>query len=192
MLLSSLMIFFLILQFSLETYIVLFCIDSLHHSITTASYLLSITHLGGVVGRLSWGTISDFLFHGKRKIVLMIIGSVSSILCFSFAILSQQLPIWSIGVLALIFGACAIGWNGIYLTLVVELVGKGREGMGTGVSLTIAYLGILIGPPCFGYIVDKTGSYTHAWLLLCIMILLTIIFLGLVREPKKILLKEIK
>ena len=76
-----------------------------------------------------------------------------------------------------------IGWNGIFLTLVAEIAGSDRAGTATGISLSIGFLGILLGPPAFGYLVDKTGSYSAAWFLFFLMAALATSLMGFVREP---------
>jgi len=183
MILSCLMTIFMGLQISLQTYLVLFFKEKLLFSVIIAGYILSLAHLGGVIGRLTWGPMSDFFFGGRRKIVLAIIGSFSSIICLFFSFLSNQFPIWSIVVLVFLFGFCAIGWNGIYLTLVAELAGGDRAGITTGISLSIAWFGIFFGPPFFGYIVDQTQSYSYAWFIFSLMVGLATLFIGLIREP---------
>jgi len=185
MLLSVLMIGFLMLQSSLETYLVLFCIDVLNLTLITAGLMLSATQIGAVIGRVGWGPVSDILLRARRKIVLIIIGAISSVMCFSFALLGSHMPLWIIGVLVLIFGACAIGWNAIYIVLVVELAGRGREGRALGISLTIAFIGHLIGPPIFGYCVDYFGSYTASWLVFCVMMIVVTSLINLIHEPAK-------
>jgi len=185
MVLSCLVIVFMGLQISLQTYLILFCKERLLFSVITAGYFLSLAHLGGVVGRLTWGPVSDFFFRGRRRVVLMMIGGLSSAICLSFVFLSPQFSTWSMIVLVFLFGFCAIGWNGIYLTLVAELAGKDRAGIATGASLSIAWIGIFFGPPFFGYIVDQTHSYSYAWLIFSIMMGLTTLCLRWVREPAR-------
>jgi sugar phosphate permease len=185
MLLSGTMIIFLALQSSLETYLILFCKDWLCFPVVTAGFALSLTQVGAVGGRLLWGPVSDFIFKGRRKIVLAIIGSFSSVICLSFVFLSPPLPALLIGVMVFLFGACAIGWNGIYLTLVAELAGKGQEGIALGTSLTIIFVGQFLGPPIFGHIVDVTGTYRYAWLTFSLLMVGATILLGLVKEPRK-------
>jgi len=186
MLLSGSMIIFVSLQSSLETYLVLFCKDSLKFSVVASGYLLSICYIGGIVGRLGWGPVSDLFFRGKRKQVLMIIGTTSFLLCLTFIFLSFNLSAWLLGFIIFIFGACAIGWNGIYLTLAAELVARGQEGKAIGTSLTIVFSGIFLGPPFFGYIIDKTHSYDIAWAFFGFIVFLATLFLLLIQEPRKI------
>lgn len=191
MLLSVLMIGFLMLQSSLETYIVFYCMDVLKYTLITSGLLLSITQIGAIGGRLFWGPVSDIFMKAKRKRVLMVIGGISSIMCLVFALLPTHIPIWVTGGLVIIFGACAIGWNAIYLVFAAELAGRGREGRVLGVSLTIAFIGHLIGPPIFGRLVDFFGSYTPSWLLFSFIMAITTILIAFIREPQKIIVKNL-
>ena len=184
-LLSVLMIGFLMLQSSLETYIVLYCKDVLNYTLITSGFLLSITQIGAISGRLCWGPVSDIFLQAKRKIVLMIIGGISSAMCLVFALLPPNSPILLIGVLVFIFGACAIGWNAIYLVFAAELAGRGREGRAIGISLTIAFIGHLIGPPLFGYMVDLSGSYSASWIIFCLIMAITTTLISLIHENQK-------
>jgi MFS transporter, ACS family, hexuronate transporter len=185
MILSILMIGFLMLQSSLETYLVFYCRDVLSFTLITAGFMLSMTQIGAIIGRLGWGPVSDVLLRARRKIVLMIIGGISALMCIIFAFLTAHTPFWMIGLLVLIFGACAIGWNAIYLVLVVELAGRGREGRALGFSLSIAFIGHLIGPPIFGYSVDHFESYTVSWLIFGVMMMVITSLITFIREPSK-------
>lgn len=184
MVLSCLVIIFMALQQSLGAYLVLFCKDSLHFSVIKSGYFLSLAHLGGAIGRLVWGPISDFYFGGQRKVVLMMIGTLSFMVCLFFAILPVSILKRLIVSLIFISGFCMIGWNGMYLTLVAELAGRDRAGMATGVSIFIGSLGMVLGPPFFGYIVDLTKSYSYSWFIFSIMIGLATPCLRWVREPR--------
>jgi MFS family permease len=185
MLLSFLMIGFLMLQSSLETYLVFYCRDVLNFTLITAGIMLSMVQIGAVFGRLVWGPVSDILLRAQRKHVLIIIGGISSLMCMVFALLTFHIPLWIIGGLVLIFGACAIGWNAIYLVLVVELAGRGSEGRAIGISLSIAFIGHLIGPPIFGYCVDYFESYTVSWLIFGSMMIVVTSLITFIREPLK-------
>jgi MFS family permease len=114
----------------------------------------------------------------------MMIGGLAFALCLTFSFASTQFPVWLTTGSVFVFGFSMIGWNGIFLTLVAEIAGSNRAGMATGISLSIGFLGILLGPPAFGYLVDKTGSYSTAWLLFFFMMALATAFMGFVHEPR--------
>jgi MFS family permease len=61
-------------------------------------------------------------------------------------------------VLAL-FGASAIGWNGVYLAEVAREAPAGQASVATGGTLAITFLGVVLGPPVFGALSGAAGSY---------------------------------
>lgn len=185
MLLSILMIPFMALQMVLVTYLLLFLKDALARSILVAGAYLSLAHIGGVAGRLTWGGVSDYLCCGRRKAVLIAIGGISAAMCLACSYLSPGLPSWLLLVVVFAFGFSAIGWNGIYLTLVAELAGADRAGTATGASLSIIYLGVLFGPPLFGFLVDRTGSYSSSWLIASCIVAAASLLISLVREKER-------
>lgn len=94
-------------------------------------------------------------------------------------------PEWVILLIVAAFGFSAIGYNGIYLVFVPEIAGKELAGVSTGFTLSISFLGIILGTPFFGYLVEFYGSYTFTWLSLALLMLLGMLLLRFVAEPKK-------
>ena len=56
-----------------------------------------------------------------------------------------------------------MGWGGLFGTLAGETAGPAAAGAAAGVSAALFNVGIFLGPPLFGLIVDRTGSYAPAW-----------------------------
>ena len=90
-------------------------------------------------------------------------------------------------------------WAGIQLTVSAYLVLYLKEallfsvvlaGTATGVSITIAYTGIIIGPPIFGHIVDITQSYSLAWLIFGMASAVAMVILLLVEERQDVSVLE--
>ncbi len=181
-LLNAVVMLYLALQMVLMTYLVLFARDALGRSVLVAGALLSLAHVGGVLGRLSWGVLSDYLFGGRRKAVLVLNGVLSGVMCLACAFLGPGSPSWLLLPVVFVFGFSAIGWNGLYLTFVGELSGKDEAGAATGASLSIIYLGVLFGPPLFGFAIDRTGSYSLPWGIAAAVVAGAALLIGLVRE----------
>lgn len=164
MVLSLLMLLFTSVQLSLGTFLVIYLTDSIKLTAISAGGYLALAHLCGTVGRISWGVISDGLFKGARKPVLFLIGIVSAVAAFGLAFTSPDSPTWLLSLIVATFGFSAIGYNGVYLIYVAEIAGSKLAGVAIGVSLTISYLGIVLGTPFFGYLVEATSSYKVAWI----------------------------
>jgi len=77
-----------------------------------------------------------------------------------------------------VFGASAVGWNGVYLAEVARQAPPGMASVATGGTLTVTFFGVVVGPPLFGLIVNLTGTYragyaaVGALTLLCLVMLL--------------------
>ncbi|RYY86234.1 MAG: MFS transporter, partial [Comamonadaceae bacterium] len=67
-----------------------------------------------------------------------------------------------------VFGASAIGWNGIYLAEVARQAPPGKAGIATGGTLAITFLGNLVGPPVFGGISGAFGTYRAGYMALAV------------------------
>jgi cyanate permease len=52
---------------------------------------------------------------------------------------------------------------GLYLALVAEVAGVRYAGLLTGVAVTFAWSGVLVGPPLFGLVLEASGSYDLPW-----------------------------
>ncbi len=70
-------------------------------------------------------------------------------------------------------------------TLAGETAGPAAAGAAAGVTAAIDNVGIFIGPPLFGLIVDRSGSYAPAWWAMVGAALLAACLLALVREPRR-------
>lgn len=164
-------------QLILNTYIVLFAYEHLGISLVLAGMLLVISEVSGSFGRVAWGMISDNLFKGKRIIVLVIIAAISILMSIAISQLPVGTPFWVMVPITILFGFCISGFNGIWMNAATELVPIERAGIASGFSLTLGSWGVIVGPPLFGYIVDKTGTFTFGWLFLAGMLAVVVALL---------------
>lgn len=153
------------IQMSISTYLVLYLKETLLFSVVLAGGYLAAAQVSAGVGRVAWGVISDLLFNSRRKIVLLIIGIITTITTMSMGALSTSAPDWLLFLIVLLMGFSVLGRHGLLITFVAELAGKKLAGTAMGVSITIIYVGIIIGPPLFGHIADRTHSYELSWLI---------------------------
>ena len=171
-------------QLSASTYLVLFLTEAVELPVVIAGTYLTVASLSGAAGRVLWGAISDRLFGGKRKTVLFIIGIINASMAFALAFLATSLPAPFLYAIMVIFGFSAFGFTAVYITLLAELVGKEQAATAVGLGLSINGIGIIIGPPLFGFIVDATNTYTYSWSMIGLIAAVGGILMLRTPEPK--------
>jgi nitrate/nitrite transporter NarK len=152
-----------IAQSSVLAHLAIYARDTFALSPVAAGQMLALAQAGGTGSRLAWGAISDRFFGGRRRpgvVVNALIGGGA----YALLALGNRLPVEGLVPLALVAGVGAFGWVGLYFALVAEIGGARYAGLLTGVAVAFAWSGVLVGPPIFGLVVDRTGSYTWPWL----------------------------
>lgn len=183
LLLSGVTLLYAGVQLSLAGFLVLFLRERVGMGVAEAGALLALAQGGGVVGRIGWGVVSDLLFGGRRKVVIGIIGVLAAMSSLMLSLTGPETPrLLLLGTLA-VAGVSAIGWNGINMTFVAELAGRQASATAAGLNLTASYLGIMIFPPLFGLLVDRSGAYTTAFQMGAAASLASLVLLVLIRPP---------
>jgi ACS family hexuronate transporter-like MFS transporter len=170
-------------QFSFSAYLTLFLTQEHTYSIAQAGGMFALAYFTGAVARIFWGLISDYLWGGKRKGILLIIVILELISLLLLAVSSfLSAPTILVFLPIVVFGLSGIGWNAIYLTILGETAERETVGMATAVGFSMGYLGSLISPPLFGYLVDKTGFYGYSWLMLAFCAAVILLLLSRIQE----------
>ena len=100
--------------------------------------------VGGIVGRIAWGGISDWRVAPRP--LLGLIGLASGVCAFATAAFDTGWPLAAILATSALFGATAIGWNGVQLAEVARNAPADRVGAIMGASGFIGFAGVMIGP----------------------------------------------
>ena len=155
---------FSMVQLSLSTYLVTYLYDDLSYGLVGAGVALSFTQAGGVIGRVAWGYVADRWLGAPKTLALL--GAVMALSALATAFLTATTPQVWVWVILSIFGASAIGWNGVYLAEVARQAPKGKASMATGGTLAFTYLGVVLGAPLFGALSSFFGTYRAGFLVL--------------------------
>lgn len=164
-------------QSSLLAYLALYATETFALSAVAAGWLLALAQAGGTASRLAWGVVSDRLFGSRRRPGVVITALIGAVALAIFAV-GDALPAPVLPALALVAGAGAFGWVGLYFALVAEIGGARAAGLLTGVAAACAWSGVLVGPPLFGLLLEATGSYGPPWLLLAAIAVVVAIVLA--------------
>ncbi|WP_418320706.1 MFS transporter [Piscinibacter sakaiensis] len=164
-------------QVAVTSYLVSFLTADLGWSLVSAGAALSISQAGGVVGRVVWGGLADRLHDGPRRLLLAL-ATAMALAGVLMALLTPQTPALPVLVLLAIYGATAIGWNGVYLGTVARVAGREQAATATAGCLFFTYVAVVIGPPLFGQVGALTGSLGIAYAVLALPLVWTLWMLG--------------
>jgi MFS family permease len=154
-------------QLSFASFLVVFLVERAGLSVVRAGAVLSAAMLAGMFGRLLWAAAADY-FRSARS-VLIVLGLVTACCAAVMTQLSSQWPYAAILVLASVFGATTLGWNGVYIGELARVAPPGRVAMATGASLACAYFGAVIVPPLFALALALTQSYVVGFMMLAVL-----------------------
>jgi MFS family permease len=149
--------FFSATQVSLTTFLLPYLTSDMALPLISAGLIFSTAQGAGVTGRILWGYLAD------RRVAppimlggLALAGAGASIVA---AIIAPSSGLIALMCLFMLYGAVAIGWNGVFLAAVAREAPAGRAGMATGGSLAITFFGAVIGAPAFGLLAQWSASY---------------------------------
>ena len=177
---------FMASQFCFSTYLILFLTREMHYPMVKAGEYFALSYFVGAASRVLWSMASDYWLDGRRKGVLFLIAVIlclSSLALGALSFFPAFSPLLLITIFA--FGISGVGWNAIYLTIVGEAVGKESVALATGAAYFYGFLGSLVGPPVFGFLVDRTENYGCAWLFLALCAGTVLLLLGFYKEKQR-------
>ena len=149
------------MQNCLGAYFVVYLHERVGFGVSAAGLSLSVAMGAGIAGRIFWGVAADRIVAPRR--LLGMLGLVMSVGAFFTAAITPSWPTAAVLALSLVFGATAIGWNGVYLSEVAHIVPSRDAGAVTGAALALTYAGIVALPLLFWGIVQASDSYALAY-----------------------------
>ncbi len=168
------------MQLSLSTYLVTYLQEALDYGLVKAGLALSVAQIGGIVGRVAWGYVSDRWLGARRALALL--AGLMALSTLATALLNAQVPPVLVFTLLVVFGASAIGWNGVYLSEVARRAPPGMASMATGGTLAVTFFGTVLGPALFGALAGLGGGYRAGFAALAVPTALC--FLSLIRKER--------
>ena len=162
-------------QLCLSSFAVTMLVQEAGYGLVAAGVMLSVAQGAGVAGRIAWGWIADRF--GNCLGLLIKMSAVMVVCCLMMALVTPQWPRLLTALLFLVFGASAIGWNGLFLAEVARLSPQGKVSVATSGAMVWNFAGILIGPALFALIYRMNGSYTFTFGLLSLFAIGGFVFL---------------
>lgn len=158
---SVVAIFLALGQQAIFTFLVVF-MKFRGYDVLFSEVVLGLMLIGSTIGRVVWPFLSQSLFKGKQVNVLLTIVILSGLMLMSVPLDATR---WYLALIGSFFlGFTSVSWNSTFVTIISEEAPRERVGAYSGVSLSIMYMGVIIGIPLYGYIIDVT-TYVNMWLI---------------------------
>lgn len=148
-------------QITLVTYLVTFLVESFALTLVAAGLVMAAAQVASVMGRIVWGVLADRVLTRRTMLGLLGVGmGVSALLALAAG---PDWPLWLLLLYASVFGATAVGWNGVFLAEIARIAPQGRTSEATGGCLFFTFLGVVVTPPIFNAVLAMAGSYPVAY-----------------------------
>lgn len=165
---------FLAAQSCLAAFTVAFLVGELSMSYVKAGGVLAAAQVAGVAGRLVLGFASD---KSRRRMLFMgLIGLAITTATALAAFARASWPDQAVIAVFLLYGAGALGWNGIMLAELAHTAAREDSGEIVGASSSVAFAGAVAGPVVFSALLGFIG-YRGAFLLLTLVVLVCSVLL---------------
>ena len=151
-------------QITLVTYLVTFLVDAFALSLVLAGAVMAVSQVASVIGRIVWGALADRAL--ARRTMLGLLGLGMGVSAMATLAAGPQWPGWLLVAFASVFGATAVGWNGVYLAEVARVAPQGQVSQATGGCLFFTFLGVVLTPLVFNLVLALGGGYAVAYALL--------------------------
>jgi len=155
------------MQLALFTYFVSYLNLELGYGLVAAGLIYSTAHAAGIIGRIAWGAAADRWLSPRRMLGLL--GVMMAFSGAAVAGFSVDWPLPAVILASALFGASAVGWNGVYLAEVARRAPPGQVGAITGGTQFFTFIGALAAPPLFGVVVGLVGGFGKAYLVFSLL-----------------------
>ena len=149
-------------QSAVLAYLPLYGVQVLGLTAIAAGALVATAQAGGAVARLGLGAASDRWLGGRRPPWLVFSSLIGAAVFLTYGLAPMPQPLVA-ATLAFAVGIGAHGWVGIYFIASAEAGGPRQSGLLSGVSFAAIVVGLLLGAPLFGAVLEVSDSYEAAW-----------------------------
>ncbi|HEY0525583.1 MAG TPA: MFS transporter [Stellaceae bacterium] len=175
--------FFSAIQLCVIAFLVVLLVQEVGLDLVAAGMILAAVQIAGAVGRLLWGWIADRIGDGLAVLLglaVVMAGGSAAVIAFS-----PSWPLPAIGLVFVVLGLSAVGWNGVYLSEIARLSPARAVSSLTGAAMFITFSGVVISPVLFSALHAVLGSYTRSYGLLVLFGLVGAALVAGVRGKKR-------
>lgn len=144
-------------QLCLGSFAVTMLVNEAGYGLVAAGVMLSLVQASGVAGRVLWGWLADFVRDGTG--VLVKVSLIVTVCCVLVAFITPDTSRLFTAAVFMVFGATAVGWNGVFMAEIARCSPRGQVSVATGGAMVWNFAGILVGPATFATVYGLVGSY---------------------------------
>lgn len=142
-------------------------------SLEKSAYLFFIAQIAGVIGRILLAFWGDHCRSGRFFPIYFCI--VSLILGFISLLVNKNDSMIILSFLSAWLGFFGLGWYGPWVSYIADESPENRVGFSLGFAMAVNQVFIILSPPIFGFIQDKSGSYNCSWIIIILMLIISLI-----------------
>jgi MFS family permease len=150
-------------QITLVTYLVTFLTGEFALTLVLAGIVMAVSQVASVAGRIVWGVLADRALTRRAMLGLLGLGMGASAMATLLA--APAWPAWLLFLFAALFGATAVGWNGVFIAEIARVAPPGQVSQATGGCLFYTFLGVVLTPLAFNAVLALGGGYPVAYAL---------------------------
>jgi predicted MFS family arabinose efflux permease len=155
-------------QSALTIYLALYAVQRIGTTVTEGGLLVATFALTATATRLVWVTAAERLIRPDHALLFLSGGSVVGLVLIVVAAALGPALLWA-G--AIVTGATVGTWNVVVQYTILTEVDPDRTAVATGTVQAGFMLGLALGAPMFGALVESLGSFDVAWALAIVMAL---------------------
>jgi MFS family permease len=167
-------------QVCVGAFYVVYLVQALDMALTQAGLLFAVVQLGGVCGRIIWGSLAGRWLTPAQALAAL--GLLTAGCLIITTVMTLNWPWWQMALLGFVLGASSFGWNGVFLSEVARLAPEGKAGDITGGVQFTMFGGVVVVPPCFSLIVTLGQSYAMAFVAVAVIVMMVVGYLLVFRR----------
>jgi len=161
---------------AINAYLPLYLVERAGATQQLAGSVAATIGLVGIGSRIAWAWTSERMRGGfSLPLLLLSAGAVVALLLVAAV---EDVGLWLAWPAAALFGATAVTWNAVGMLAVISSAGAGHAGRASGLVTGGFYIGFVGSPMLFGWLVDRMGGYSLAWLLVAGIFGLSVLVIG--------------
>jgi predicted MFS family arabinose efflux permease len=150
---------------AVNTYVALYATQQLRMSPQLAAALVAALGVAGIIGRIGWTRLAARGSSPATTLAPLAAGAVLAALALLLA--SRHGIAWAwIGTVGV--GSCAVSANAVSMVTVIATARPGQVPRDSATVSAGFFAGFALGPPTFGALVEATGHYDPAWILVAV------------------------